>query len=194
MKNVFLVLSIVLPIYSPIPYIRSILAGITKPHRTTRLVYFVIGILTTLALFASGDRIALWISAVSTLQAIVLFYLGIMHGIGGWTKKDILCLILALSGIVLWQTTNNPIMGLYFGIAADFAGTIPTIIKTYHLPETENWQFYALDTLAGICNMLALSSFTPAAYSYPLYLILVNGLITLLAISKLASQGDPLRG
>lgn len=184
MKTVFLVLSTLLPLYSPVPYIRSILAGSTKPHRTTRLVYLVIGLLTTLSLFTSGDRVALWISAVSLLQAIVLFFLGLKYGMGGWAKTDITCLILAIAGIIAWQTTNNPILGLYFGITADFIGTIPTLLKTWRFPESEEPIFYILDATAGVFNMLALTNWAVGDFAYPLYLFLINALVAILTLRR----------
>lgn len=182
MKTVFLVLSTLLPLYSPVPYIRSILAGATRPHRTTRLVYLVIGILTTLSLLVSGDRVALWISAVSLLQAIVLFFLGLKYGMGGWAKMDIACLILAIAGIIAWQTTDNPLFGLYFGIGADFMGTVPTLIKTWRNPSSEEPTFYILDATAGVFNMLALTNWAVGDFAYPLYLFLVNALVALLVL------------
>lgn len=189
MTSLFLALSVLLPLYSPVPYIKSILAGVTKPHRTTRFVYLLIGILTTLSLFASGDRVAIWISGVSLLQAIVLFFLGLKYGVGGWTKSDIACLTLAIVGIIAWQTTSDPLLGLYFGIAADFMGTIPTLIKTWHLPATEEPQFYIIDATAGAFNMLALTNWTIGDFSYPLYLFLINALVALLIFRKPALRG-----
>ncbi len=87
-------------------------------------------------------------------------------------------------GIVAWQTTDNPLLGLYFGIAADFAGTVPTIIKTWRLPESEEPLFYILDAAAGGFNMLALTSWTIADFSYPLYLFLINALVAFLVLRR----------
>ena len=182
MKSIFLLASILLPLYSPWPYIRSILYGETKPHRTTRFIYLIIGILTTLSLLASHNRVAVWISGVSTLQAIILFYLGLKHGVGGWSKTDIACLVVASIGIVAWQTTKNPILALYLGIMADFIGSVPTIIKSYRLPRTENWSFYGIDALAGMFNLLALTNWNLQDFAYPAYLVFINGLIALLIL------------
>lgn len=184
MNMLFLIASIMLPLYSPWPYIQSILRGETKPHRTTRSVYLVIGVLTTLSLLASGDRTALWISAVSTVQAIVLFSLGMRYGVGGWSKTDIACLLTAAVGIVAWQTTKDPVLGLYLGIIADFVGTVPTIIKSYRFPNTENWSFYGIDAIAGFCNVLAVTDRSLQAYVYPAYLVWINVIIALLARRK----------
>lgn len=180
MKTIFLLASILLPLYSPWPYIQSILHGETRPHRTTRLVYLAIGLLTTFSLFASHNQIALWISGVSTIQAIVLFYLGLKYGVGGWSKKDVVCLLIASIGIVAWQTTKNPILGLYFGIMADFVGSLPTIIKSYRFPKTENWSFYGIDAVAGTFNLLALTKWGLQDFAYPAYLVCINGFIALL--------------
>lgn len=182
MNTIFLLMSTILPLYSPIPYIRSILAGTTKPHRTTRFVYLIIGFLTTISLLSAGDRVAIWISAVSLLQAVALFFLGLTHGVGGWSKTDLLCLVLALAGITLWQTTSLPLWGLYFGILADFAGTVPTLIKTWHDPTSEEPQFYLLDAAAGVFNMFALTHWEIADFAYPLYLFLINILVAYLVL------------
>ena len=184
MKTVFLIASAILPIWSPIVYIRSILRGESKPHRTTRFVYLATGILTTLALWHEHNTAAFLISAVSAAQSLVLFFFSFRYGVGGWSPTDIVCLIFSVTGMTLWQTTTNSFYGLYFGIAADFIGTIPTLIKTYNNPETENPTYYALDTLAGACNCVALSAWTIATTSYPLYLVFVNGLIAVLARRK----------
>jgi hypothetical protein len=54
--------------------------------------------------------VAIFLAAVSALQSIVIFSLCIKHGMGGRSKSDIICLIIAAMGILIWKLTNNPIM------------------------------------------------------------------------------------
>ena len=61
---------------------------------------------------------------------------------GGWSKSDLICFLIALIGIISWQITKNPTLALYYAVAADFTGFVPTLIKTYRLPKTEVWTFY----------------------------------------------------
>lgn len=103
---------------------------------------------------------------------------------GGWSKIDKLCLVIALSGIVLWQTTKDPSLALYASILADFVGMVPALIKTFRFPETEIWTFYALDVLAGFFSLLAVKSFTLQQFSYPLYIILINMLMVVLSLRR----------
>lgn len=97
-------------------------------------------------------------------------------------KKDIICLFIAIAGIVLWQTTKNPVLALYASIAADFTGMIPALIKTYHFPKTEVWTFYLLDVFASLFSLLAVKEYTLQQFSYPVYIMAINLAMVLLII------------
>lgn len=182
MSAIFIVISSVLALISPLIYARAILKGEAKPHRTTRFVLLLITSLATASLFAQHDNVAIWLAGVSTLQAILIFLLSIKYGMGGWARTDILCLLVALIGIVLWRTTDDPSLALYCSIGADFSGMIPALIKTYRLPETEIWQFYLLDVFAAIFSLLALTSWNVQGYSYPVYILAINIVMVLLVL------------
>lgn len=182
MKIIFIVISSLLALISPVIYIRAILNGQAKPHRTTRLVLLLVSVLATISLIAQGDRVAVWLAAISVLQSIFIFILSIKHGMGGWGKMDILCLIIALFGIVLWQTTNQPIIALFASIIADFTGMISALIKTYKFPKTEIWTFFFLDVIAGFFSLMAVKSFTVQQMAYPIYIALINLIMVFLII------------
>lgn len=182
MKNIFLIISAILPLISPLVYSKAILKGDAKPHRTTRLVLLLINALATTSLLAQHNQVAVWLAGVSLLQSIIIFILSLKYGMGGWTKTDILCLVIAIVGIFAWQTTKNPLIALYCAIAADFTGMVPTIIKTHLHPSTEIWSFFIIDTVAGFFNILALHSYSIQDYSYPAYIIFINLLIFILIL------------
>ncbi len=174
MQTLFLIISIILPLISPLIYSKAILKGDAKPHRTTRFVLLLINALATASLLAQHNNVAAWLAGASLLQSIIVFTLSIKHGMGGWAKMDVICLAIALLGIIAWQTTNDPVLALYFAILADFTGIVPTIIKTYHHPETEIWSFFLIDAVAACFNLLALQSWTINGYVYPAFLLLIN--------------------
>lgn len=182
MKTVFIVISSILALISPLIYAKAILRGKAKPHRTTRIVLLLISSLATVSLFAQHDTVAIWLAGVSTVQSVLIFILSIKHGMGGWAKEDLLCFGIALLGIILWQTTNQPSLALYASIAADFTGMVPALIKTYRFPETEIWSFFLLDVFAATFSLLAVKSWTVTQFSYPLYLLIINLVMVLLII------------
>ena len=182
MSSIFIIISSLLALISPLIYARAIFKGKAKPHRTTRLVLLLITSLATASLLAQHNTVAIWLAGVSTLQSIFIFILSIKRGMGGWAKIDVFCLIIALSGIVLWQTTKEPSLALYASIAADFTGMIPALIKTYRYPQTEIWAFYLLDVFAALFNIFAIKIWTVQQFSYPLYLVIINFAMVILVI------------
>ena len=185
MKSVFIGISSVLALISPLIYARAILRDEAKPHRTTRFVLLIITSLTTASLFAQHNTVAIWLAGASTLQSILILILSIKRGMGGWAKTDLLCMVIALAGIVLWQTTSNPAIALYAAIAADATGMVPTLIKTYHLPKTEIWAFYLLDVFAAGFTMLAITTWSIQEISYPIYIMVINAFMIFLIIRPL---------
>jgi len=182
MPSVFIIISSLLALISPIVYSIAIFKGEAKPHRTTRLVLLLITSLTTASLFAQKNQVAIYLAGVSTIQSIMIFTLSLKRGMGGWSKTDMLCLFIALIGIALWRITENPVVALYCAIGADFAGMIPALIKTSKFPKTEVWTFYLLDVFAAFFILLALETWTLQEYSYPIYIMLINLVMVILIV------------
>ena len=93
---------------------------------------------------------------------------------GGWAKIDILSLVIAVVGIVLWQITNDPILALYLSIGADLTGMVPAYIKTYKFPKTESVLVFGMSAIASLLSLLAVKEITIEQISYPVYLLLAN--------------------
>jgi len=182
MQQVFIAVSSLLALISPLIYAMAILKGEAKPHRTTRLVLLIITSLSTASLFVQGSGVAVWLAGVSMLQSILIFALSIKHGMGGWSKMNLTCLAIATIGIILWQITKNPTLALYASIAADLTGMIPAIIRTYRLPDTEVWSFFLLDVFAGLFSLFATAKWSVQEISYPVYILTINFVMVILII------------
>jgi hypothetical protein len=177
MRSALPIISAILALVSPLIYARAILRGDARPHRTTRFVLLLITILTFASLLAQHNHQAIWLAGASAIQAVFIFGLSIKHGMGGKDKSDVICLIIALIGIVLWRITKQPVLALYFAILADFTGMIPALIKTYRRPETEIWSYFAIDIVAGLLTLIASKEWTVQAVSYGLYIMVINMLM-----------------
>lgn len=158
----------------------AMVKGKAKPHRTTRFVLFLITTLGFLSLYAQGDRVVVWFLGICSIQSLVMLIMSLKYGMGGWAKIDIMCLIIALSGIVLWKVTDNPALGLYAAVTADLFGMVPALIKTYKLPDTEFWLSYVFDLSSITLTGLAIRNGGFNDYLYPVYLLLVNGIMMIL--------------
>jgi len=173
-QQAFIILSSVSILAAYFIYEWSIVTGRTRPHRTTRFVIFIVAALGATSLFAGQDRVAVWLLGICAIQSLVVFLMSFKWGMGGWAKTDILCLAIALLGIIVWQLTDNPALGLYAAITADFAGMVPALIKTYRLPHTEYWLSYIFDVVAAGFTLLAIQKWELQGFSYPLYILVIN--------------------
>lgn len=181
-RNILISTSTILALSGYLLYLISILRGKAKPHRTTRLIIFIISSITTASLYAQGNRVAIWLSGVFAISSLVIFILSLKHGLGGFSKLDISCFVIALIGTGLWIYTKNPIIALIASIIADFTGYIPTIIKSYKLPSSEVWYFFFIGALSALVNLLATKNWNIISFIYPAYIITVNLTVTLLVL------------
>lgn len=192
MRHALIAISTILVLISPVVYIHSIIKGPTRPHRTTRFVLLLITILSALSLASAHKEAAFWLALASAIQCLAVFLFSLKKGIGGWAPLDIICLCIALVGIVLWQTSGKPVVGLYASIIADLVGYIPAFVKTYKWPKTEDWKFFAIDTVAAVLSIMALTTYTAYSLGYPVYIFLGNAFMVGLIFARrkaLANEG-----
>ncbi len=163
--------------------------GVTRPQRMTRLVLSIITTITFIGLLAQKNYAVLGLAFVSMLQGYAILGFSIKRGIGGKNPLDFICLGIAATGIILWQVTNEPLLAIVFSILADFAGMIPAVIKTYHLPFTESWPFFALDSMAGIFAFLAITDVSLKTAVYPIYIFVINGVMLSVIVARQKAVG-----
>lgn len=171
-----------LGIISFFPYLRSILNGETKPHRTTYGIWSFVGTVELVSYIASGATTTIILPLVFLLCEIAIFILSFKRGMGGTTKLDILCLVGAILGVIGWVITRNPEVALYLSISASLCGFIPTVKKTYLYPKTENTLAWSIAAGAAILNLLAISHWTLNIIAYPLYIFAFDSITAFLTL------------
>lgn len=155
MQATLLVLATILSMIGTADYVISILRGRTKPHRTTRTVLFLVSItnlIGTLAAHAGWGTLLL--SLFFFGRSLVLALLSLKYGVGGASRLDITCGIIAVLGVVAWILTGSGIWALVFAIVADAVAYIPAIVKTWKMPKSEAPLMYWLE---GFAAMLAIA-------------------------------------
>ncbi len=172
----------VLAVVQVIPYIVSIFHGHTKPERATYFIWLIVDAVTITSYIAVGARTTIWTGLVFTVSALLIFILSIRYGMGGFSKFDIICLLLALGGISIWITTGDALLTLYFSTFVTLIGYLPTIKKVYFLPETENTLSWAMCSGASVLNILALTTLRPSIALLPISSAIMEVLIAYLLL------------
>lgn len=184
MHITLVVVSTVLGAYSPIQYIIDVLKGACKPHRVTR---FALCVSLTLTFFstkaAHGSLIALIIAAEYAVCAAIAFGLSLSKrfGVGGTSKADMLCLVIALAGTAGWAKSGDPRVGVVCAIIADGAAYVPTIINTWINPDGEaHWTY----TLSALANGLGVMIYPFTIGSWPILYLGLMALVMVVCIKR----------
>lgn len=158
----------ILAVLQVVPYLVSIFHGHTKPERMTYFIWFIVDAISIASYIAVGARTTIWVGLVYVMSGLIIFLLSLRYGMGGFSKLDIICLLLAVAGIVVWVTASSALLALCFSTFAAKIGYLPTIKKAYFYPETENTLSWTMTAFTSILNLFALTTLSPIIAIPPL--------------------------
>lgn len=138
------------------------------------MIWAVLGSIAFSSQLAEGASQSLWLVAADTLGVVAVFVLSIKYGVGGLTRRDIIALIIAAVGLVLWYFTQHAFVALFITIGVDATGTVLSVLKSYEDPGSETLVTWIMVGIAGILAMLSVGSFDVVLLSWPLYITLAN--------------------
>ena len=102
-----------------VPYVIEILRGKTKPERASWFIWSVLALSAFFSQFAKGATNSLWQTTFDSLGTFIILGLSFKYGVGGFKKRDIVALLIAVSGLVLWYVTKEPLLALVLVILID---------------------------------------------------------------------------
>lgn len=175
----------ILALVGYVPYIISILRGKTQPNKATWFIWTLVGGLLAFSYMAEGDQNTIWLPMGYFLGPLITAFLSLRYGYATWTKIDTICVVAAAISIIPWILSDNATLTLLINVLIDATGAIPTLIKTYHEPETEDLTAWIIFFIANTLQLIAISYWNLAAI-YPIYLfLLAGGIVTLIVRDKL---------
>ena len=177
MLQIFGYLSGILAALAFIPYIRDILRLKTKPHRTAFFIWAVLGGIAFSSQLAKGAYYSLILPGSETLLIVVILLLSLKYGVGGFSKRDYIALLVAAVGLTAWYLTKEAAVALYVVIMIDAAGTYLIVHKAYLNPGSETLISWVAATIAGLFAMISVGSFDLILLSYPFYIFLANAAV-----------------
>lgn len=156
-------------------YIWTTLQGKTKPHVVTYIMWALAPLIAFAAELNEGVGLqSLMTLMVGLMPACLLLAVFISRqGIWKVSGFDIACGILSLVGLLLWLATRHGLIAIIFSILSDFLAGVPTLVKSYRYPETENWKGYFGGLANAAITLLTIKHWTFANYGFPLYILLI---------------------
>ncbi len=169
LKIIFSGVAIALTFVAFVPYIRSIFAGVTKPHVFSWIIW---GTTTSIVFFAQVEAkggIGAWPIGVSgAITAFIALLAFIKHSDISITKMDWVFFLSALASLPFWYLTSNPLWAVLALTIVDLLGFGPTLHKAYDSPYQENISFFMLFMARNMFTLLALESYSLTTILFPL--------------------------
>ena len=167
-KELLAAAAIVLTFVAFVPYIRSILAGRTKPHAFSWIVWGFGTFVVFLAQLADGGGSGAWptgVSGIITACIAVLAYRS--RSDTSITKVDWIFLGVALAALPCWLLTSNPLIAVVLLTGMDLAGFAPTFRFAFLNPHDEHIGFYSLGALRNAVAIVALEHYSLTTVLFP---------------------------
>lgn len=168
----------ILSLVGYIPYVYAILKGETKPNKATWIIWTIVGGLLAFSYLAEQGLSSSWLPLGYFVGPLIVAVLSFWYGYSQWTRVDVICIAAAGISIIPWILSDNASLTLLINVFIDSVGAIPTLIKTYHEPETEDFNAWLIFFIANTIQLFAITTMNLAVI-YPIYLFLLAGSLVL---------------
>jgi hypothetical protein len=149
------IFSAVIFILGDIPYLRDTLFGQTRPHKVTWGLATLLNAISFGNQYASGATNSLWLFGAGTIMVGTIFLASFKHGVGGFSRQDLICLIISLGGVLLWAVLGSPIYSIIASIVAAFTALIPSYIKASKNPGSETRISWLIGTVSCLLTTIS---------------------------------------
>jgi hypothetical protein len=175
--------TLILSLLSPISYTRSMLAGKAKPHKVTRLIVWLASIAGLLGVLHSPNTAGVIFAGIFFARASYLLVMSLIYGTGGTSRLDKSCLVIGIVALVAYVATGSGLLAISLGILSDLIGYIPTFVKTWRQPKSEDPLFFGIESLASLLAIFAIWELRPDIL-FPMYFFICGAFVIFLIYRK----------
>lgn len=178
----FVIVGVIIQFIGGLSYLIDTVKGKVQPNKVSWLLWCIAPLVAFAAEVTQGVGIESLATFITGFVPLLVFTASFFNRKAQWklTTFDMVCGGLSLLGIALWYITKVGNIAIVFSILADFLAAIPTIIKSYHEPETENDLVYLLGIVNAGIVLLVIPTWSFANYGFPLYLLFVQLILVIL--------------
>jgi hypothetical protein len=172
----FVILGALISLLGGISYIVDTLKGKVKPNRVSWGLWGAGVMVAFAAEVSQGVGIQSLTTFMVGLVPFLIFLASFVNKKAYWkiTKFDLCCGALSLIGLLFWYITKVGNIAILFAIFADLLAGVPTLIKAFKYPETENWVEYLFSAINVVILLLTITVWRFEYIGFPLYILLFD--------------------
>jgi len=171
-------------------YAFNTIKGKTKPNKISWLLWSISPFIAFAAQVSQGVGLISLMTFAVGFGPLIVFISSFINKKAYWklTKFDLICAIFSIIGLILWQITKIGNLAILFSLMADGLASIPTIVKSYKFPETENSAPFTIGIIGALITTLTINNWTFEYFAFPIYIMIVNSIIFFLIYSKIGKK------
>lgn len=183
----FVYIGAALSLLGALSYLIDTLKGKAKPNKVSWFVWTLAPLVAFWATVQQGVGVQSLFTFMVGFNPFLIFLASFVNKKAYWkiTRLDLACGSLAVAGLILWKMTGTPNLAISFGILADAIAGIPTAIKSFQEPETENPNLYLGSSIAALITLLTIKAWHFEQFAFPAYIF--GGGALLFVLIKLRS-------
>jgi hypothetical protein len=160
-------------------YIISIIKGHAKPNLVSWFFWSLAPFIGVFFQLKAGAGLSVLPIFIAGFGSLIIMIAAILTKNGFWkiTTFDIYCGLFSAMALILYIFTHNLGISILFAILSDGLASIPTIIKSWNFPETENWGPYFLPIFSNIAGLLIIKDWSFSIYSFGVYFLILDATI-----------------
>ena len=157
-------------------YFKNIFYGSTKPNLVSWFIWMLAPMLGFFFNIKAGAGLSSLPVFLAGFGPLVVIIVSILNKNAYWklTAFDFICGVFALFALVLYVFTHNLEISIIFVILSDGLAAVPTIVKSWHFPETETSAIYFAGIFAQILALLIIKDWLFSIYALNIYFIIIN--------------------
>lgn len=167
----FVIIGALLQVIGTASYLIDTLKGKAKPNRVTWFLWAVSPFIALSAELKHGVGLIALMTFMVGFMPLLIFIASFANRKAYWklSQLDIVCGLLSVGGLILWQLTGSGNVAILFSLLADVLAWIPTFVKSLKEPESENWHFFLFDAASAGIALLAIDKWNFAHWGWPLW-------------------------
>jgi hypothetical protein len=175
-----------LSLLAALVYVRSMFKGEAKPNRVSWLMWAIAPFIATAAAISNGVGWSVLPVFMSGFGPFLIFIASFAAKKAFWklTTFDYFCGAASVLALILWYFTKNPNVAIVLAIGSDAIASVPTLTKAARQPKTESSWPFTTGIFGAIASFAAARLWTFGEIAFPVYLLIINALLTLAIYGK----------
>ncbi len=184
LKLIAVVISVFIGLVAPLPYIKDIYFGKTRPHIFTWLIWTILVGAAFWGQVVGGAGLGSLALGITALMNVVILVSALIKSRDYINNFDVVILCLTLLAFIPWWLMDDPVSSILLLAVIDFLAFLPTVRKSIKNPEMETISIYSLSALKHIVSLFALYSYNILTLTFPVMLIVTNALMVIFVVIR----------